>query len=215
MKVVSVNLGERKTVSWRGKDVQTGIFKYPVDSAIVLGKEDVENDHVIDRKYHGGINKACYIYSADHYAYWKDLYPELEWTNGMFGENITIEGLDESKIYLGDVYQIGQAKVEVAQPREPCFKLGIRFGTQKIVKQFLNAPYPGVYLRIIEEGEVQADDSVTLIQQGNTCATFEEVYRLSFHSEPKDNPKIKAILQIEDLPKGLRSNLEKRLKLNS
>ncbi|MEO9531755.1 MAG: MOSC domain-containing protein [Crocinitomicaceae bacterium] len=215
MRVVSVNLGERKTVSWRGKEVETGIFKYPVDSAIVLGKEDVEKDHVIDRKYHGGINKACYIYSADHYNYWKDLYPELDWTYGMFGENITIQGLNESKIYLGDIYQIGQAKVEVVQPREPCFKLGIRFGTQKVVKQFLNAPYPGVYLRIIEEGEVQANDSVTLIQQGNTCATFEEVYRLSFHSKPEDNPKIEAILQIEQLPAGLRSNLEKRLKLNS
>jgi MOSC domain-containing protein YiiM len=215
MKVVSVNIGERKKVSWRGKTVETGIFKYPVNNPIILDSNDVEGDQVVDRKYHGGIDKACYIYSADHYDYWKELYPSLDWEFGMFGENITIKGLDESKMHLGDIYQIGAAKVEVAQPREPCFKLGIRFGSQKVLKQFFNAPYPGAYLRVIEKGAVKTNDEMLLIQKGHTCAILEDVYRLSYHSQLTDNPKIKLILEIENIASVVRSNLEKRLKINS
>ena len=94
MKVVSVNIGERKGVKYRGKTVQTGVFKKPVTHPIILGKFDVEGDAVIDRRYHGGEFKACYLYSADHYEFWKNKYPDLEWEYGMFGENITVEGLN-------------------------------------------------------------------------------------------------------------------------
>ncbi|MGK0384868.1 MAG: MOSC domain-containing protein YiiM [Bacteroidia bacterium] len=99
MKVKSVNRGEARLVDWRGKKVSTGIFKYPVEGAIFLGTEDVVDDDVVDRKYHGGVDKAVYAYSADHYPFWKEQYPALDWSLGMFGENLTIEGLDESRMH--------------------------------------------------------------------------------------------------------------------
>ena len=137
MLVKSVNIGNKQDVLWNGKTVSTGIFKKSVLS-IKLGKEDVDLDDVVDRKYHGGIDKACYIYSFNHYAFWQKLYPNVELNFGMFGENITIEGLNEKTVYIGDIYRIGGATVKVTQPRQPCFKLGVRFSDQKIIKQFIN-----------------------------------------------------------------------------
>lgn len=211
MRVISVNIGEKQCIQWRGKEVQTGIFKYPVSTPIFLGKTDVKDDQVIDRKYHGGAYKACYIYSADHYEYWTNLYPELNFEFGMFGENITIEGMQEADMFLGDVYQIGQAKVEVTQPREPCFKLGARFNTQKVLKQFINAPYPGAYLGVVEEGEVRTGDEVNLISRGFEPVSLKDIYSLMYHSEASDQILIQKILAIKDLSPGLKKALKKRL----
>ena len=97
MKVVSVNIGEKRTVNYKGKIVETGIFKSPVETPIFLGETGVETDAVIDRRYHGGIDKAVYAYSQNHYAYWKKIYPELDWKFGMFGENLTISNLEETR----------------------------------------------------------------------------------------------------------------------
>jgi len=104
MRIVSTNIAEPKTIVWKGKEVTTGLFKYPVEAGILLGKEDVDNDHVIDRRYHGGADKACYLYSADHYSYWQNLYPELEMPWGMFGENLTVENLHEAEINIGNIH---------------------------------------------------------------------------------------------------------------
>jgi len=213
MKVVSVNIGTKQPMQWRGKTVMTGIFKYPVEQSIFLGKSDVKGDEVIDRKYHGGEFKACYIYSADHYSFWKEKYPQLKFEYGMFGENITVEGMQEDDICLGDVYQLGAAKVEVTQPREPCFKLGARFDTQKILKQFINAPYPGSYLKVIEEGEVAAGDQLKLVSRKYEQANLQRVYHLMYHSDSSDISEIKQLLEIPNLPKGLVKALKKRLGL--
>lgn len=90
MKIVSTNIGEAVTIEWRGQKLQTGIYKYPVNQSLFLGKEDVENDHVIDRRYHGGTDKTCYLYSAEHYSFWQNRYPEVKLEWGMFGENLTV-----------------------------------------------------------------------------------------------------------------------------
>jgi MOSC domain-containing protein YiiM len=163
LKVISLNIGEKREVLYRGKKVQTGIFKTPVTHGIFLGKEDVAKDQVVDRRYHGGIDKACYIYSKDHYAFWQQKYPTVDMTYGALGENITLEGLNEDSMLIGANYKLGDAIVQVSQPRQPCFKQGIRFGTQKIVKDFFNSPYPGVYLRVIQEGIVNYEDEMILI----------------------------------------------------
>ena len=144
----------------------TGIYKHPVDKGIVLRRGGVEEDNVIDRRYHGGEAKAVYMYSADHYDYWKRLYPELDWDWGMFGENLTIEGLDEARLFSGSRYRIGeQVIVELTTPREPCYKLGHRFGSSKLIRQFMEKPYPGVYASVIEEGCVRPGDRVVEISQ--------------------------------------------------
>lgn len=211
MKVVSVNIGSEREVSWRGKTVKTGIFKEPVNVPIFLGKEDVVDDKVVDRKYHGGIDKACYIYSADCYPFWKEKYPEVAMNFGAFGENITIEGLDEKNIKIGAIYQIGEAKVQVAQPRQPCFKQGIRFGTQKIVKDFLNAPYSGIYLRIIEEGKVTIGDEMIPVEIPCGGISVADVHSL-FTANKHNKLLMKMAIKEPFLSESYRKDL---IKLNS
>ncbi len=176
MKVVSVNLGERKSVSYNGKIIETGIFKYPVNSSIFLGEEDVENDAVIDRKYHGGKDKAVYAYSEKHYEYWKNLYPNLNWEYGMFGENLTITNLEETTIFVGNQYKLGEAIVEVTKPRQPCMKLGLRFGTQAILKQFWNSTKSGIYFKVLKTGKVSIGDLLIPIHIAENSKTIAEVY---------------------------------------
>ena len=137
MKIISTNIAIPRTVLWRGREIQTGIYKKPVSEPIYLGKEDVANDAVIDRKHHGGEHKACYLFGSDYYEDWKEKYPELDWDWGMFGENLTVEGLDENNLQIGAVYQLGKTIVQITEPRQPCYKLGIKFGTQKVIVEFL------------------------------------------------------------------------------
>lgn len=176
MRVISVNIGDRKVINYKGKIVETGIFKYPVNIPVFLGTEDVENDAIIDRKHHGGIEKAVYGYSQNHYAFWKELYPNLDWNYGMLGENLTISNLEEVEIFVGSTYKLGEALLEVTKPREPCYKLGIRFGTQEIVKQFWNSTKCGIYFKVLQIGNVKVGDELILINKAENSPTIVEVY---------------------------------------
>jgi MOSC domain-containing protein YiiM len=175
MKVVATNIGERKKVDWKGTILDTGIFKKPV-SAIVLGHEDVVDDQVIDRKHHGGTNRALYVYSADHYPFWKVRFPNLDWDYGMFGENLSVEGLDEAQIRVGSRYQVGEAIIEATEPRDPCVKLGMRFNDAKIIKQFWKESKSGVYFKVLQTGSVKAGDVLTLLEEKKDNKTISEVY---------------------------------------
>ena len=176
MKVISVNIGEKKAFDFEGKIIETGVFKFPVNYPIFLGPENVENDAVVDRKHHGGIEKAVYGYSQNHYVYWKELYPNLDWNYGMLGENLTISNLEETEIHIGDIYKLGEALIEVTKPREPCYKLGIRFGTQEIVKQFWNSTKSGVYFKVLQTGNVKVGDELLVVMQLKNSQTIAEVY---------------------------------------
>ena len=177
MKIISTNIGQPVTVIKNGKEVKTGIYKQSVNQPIALGFTDVVGDAVMDRESHGGIDKACYLYSADHYLFWQQQFPELEWSAGMFGENLTVEGLNEANVMIGDIYAIGTAIVQVSEPRRPCSILGIRFGTQKIVKEFYNSNYPGFYIRVLEEGQVKSGDQFILKERTENISV-KEVYSL-------------------------------------
>ncbi len=210
MIVISTNIGEPKTIIWNGKKEQTGIYKYPVEHPIFLGKEDVENDHVMDRKYHGGVDKACYLYSAEHYSYWKKFYPELEMPWGMFGENLTLEGLYENGINVGDIFEIGEAVVQATQPRQPCYKLGIRFQNPKVVKQFVDSGLPGVYVRVLKNGKVKTGDEMILKEKSDSVSiqkVFELLYTDNFQKEP-----LKQALNNKFLAESCRRDLLKRWK---
>lgn len=176
MIVKSVNIGEKKVINYKGKIVETGIFKNPVNKPIFLGEEDVENDAVIDRRYHGGIEKAVYAYSENHYEYWKKLYPEIAFNFGIFGENLTISNLEETEINVGSTYQLGEVILEVTQPREPCFKLGLVFGTQAILKQFWNSTRSGIYFKVLKTGNVAIGDALVLIKKSKNTPTIAEIY---------------------------------------
>jgi len=210
MQVISTNIGTSTTFTWNGKEEQTGIFKYPVTDALFLGQHDVSKDTVIDRIHHAGINKACYLFSADQYAYWKGLYPDLEWDWGMFGENLTVSGLDETRMRIGDVYKIGGAFVQVSQPREPCYKLGVRFGTQKVLRQFIDRNRPGTYVRILEEGEVQKGDAVELHVQSENTLTVQQFYKLMFAKE-KSKEILHLFMSNESVPEYKKERYKKFL----
>ena len=164
MKIISTNIGKPTEFIWNGKKETTGIFKTPTTEPIYLTKNDVLKDEVSNRLNHGGYYKACYIFSADHYPYWKDLYPNLDWTWGMFGENLTLTNFNEKEVYLGDVYKVGEAIVQVSQYREPCYKFGYKFGTQNVLKQFIQYGFGGTYLSILKEGFVKVNDEFDKLQ---------------------------------------------------
>jgi len=186
MKIISTNIGEPRIFEYRGKEVKTGLFKHPVNNPIFLGEEDVEDDHVIDRRYHGGKDKACYLYSADHYEYWQNMYSELDFTWGMFGENLTVEGLQEADINIGDVFQIGEAVVQATQPRQPCYKLEFRFHDRQIIHKFVDSGFSGVYVRVLKKGAVKTGDSITRINNAPSVSiqkVFEWIYASEFDPE--------------------------------
>lgn len=210
MKVISTNIGKPTAISWKGKKEQTGIFKYPTQEALFLGKTDVVKDTVIDRKHHAGENKACYLFSADQYPYWKSKYPHLEWNWGMFGENLTIQALNETVIRIGDIFRIGTALVQVSQPREPCYKLGVRFGTQEILKQFIDKGFPGTYVRILEEGEVRKGDELLLIEQSKNKLTVQQFYKLMFAKE-KSRDMLSLFMDNPSVPQYKKERLKKYL----
>lgn len=211
MNIVSTNIGKPQTIEWKGKLLQTGIYKYPQQDPVFLGFEDVENDTVTDRKHHGGTDKACYLYSADHYAYWKDFYPGVEMPFGMFGENLTVKGLQEKDIHIGDVFQAGEAVIQATQPRQPCYKLGIRFGNQRVVKQFVESGFPGAYVRVLKPGYVKTGDSMVCIDKKNSVSV-QSVFDLLYTSEPQEQA-LKQTLENPWLAESCRKDLLKRWKV--
>ncbi|APD06731.1 uncharacterized protein UJ101_01212 [Flavobacteriaceae bacterium UJ101] len=176
MRVISVNIGEKKEVEWNGKIYTTGIFKKPVLLPIFLGEEDVQGDAVIDRRYHGGIDQAVYAYGKNHYAYWQELYPNLEIKEGFFGENLTLSNLNEEEIHVGDIFKLGETIIEVTKPRQPCVKLGICFQDAKVVKQFWNTTKCGVYFKVLQTGFVSKNDTLTLIKKGENTPSIAQIF---------------------------------------
>lgn len=183
MKVISANTAKATTIKWNGKTEITGIYKYPVNGSIMLGKEAVAGDTIADRRVHGGSHKACYLFSGNHYPYWKGRYGHLSWDWGMFGENLSLEDMDESQMRIGDVYRIGKALVQVSMPREPCYKLGLRFGTQRILREFISFGYPGSYVRVLEEGAVTAGDKAVLEFRSENPLTVRDCFLLYYQKE--------------------------------
>jgi len=210
MKVISTNLGDPVTFEWNGAKEQTGIFKYPTSTSLFLTENDVMNDTVIDRVHHGGSNKACYLFSADYYDYWKSRYPDLKWDWGMFGENLTVDGLDESKVRVGDIYRIGEAIVQITQPREPCYKLGVRFGSQKILKEFIDHNHPGTYVKILKEGSVTKGDEIILVEQSKNTLTIQQFYELMF-SKVKSRDLLELFMNNESVPQYKKDRFKKYL----
>lgn len=212
MIITSCNIALPREIEWRGKKVTTGIYKKPINKAIYLGKEDVDNDHVIDRRYHGGIDKACYLFSEDHYQFWKQKYPDLDWNWGMFGENLTIKGLDEAKMMIGDIYKLGKALVQVTQPRQPCFKLGVKFGTQKMVKEFIESGHSGVYIKILEEGSVSVNNTMELHKKATESISVRKVFEL-LYADISYIKEAKKAIKLEKLAESCRTDLCKHFGL--
>ena len=165
MRLVSVNVGLPKTVQWRDETVSTGIFKSPVDGPVALRKHNLDGDRQADLSVHGGPTKAVYVYFTQHYTYWRQELPDVELGWGHFGENFTVDGMDEESIYIGDEFSVGTTRVVVTEPRMPCFKLSVRFGRADMPKRFFRSQRTGFYFRVVEEGQVQAGDVFELLSK--------------------------------------------------
>src|SRR5947209_9493906 len=163
MKILSVNVGLPREVSWQGKFVTTGIFKEPVKNPVMLRRLNLEGDGQADLTVHGGVTKAVYVYPSEHYRYWRTELPGVNLPWGVFGENFTTEGLLEEAIYIGDRFRIGETEVRVTEPRMPCYKLGIKFGRPDIIKRFLASRRTGFYFAVVREGMVVTSDVIKLI----------------------------------------------------
>lgn len=211
MKVLSVNISKPTTIIINGKEEQTGYFKEPVDS-IFLGTTDVKDDSVIDREHHGGEDKACYLYGYNHYDFWKSNYPKLAFDFGMFGENVTLEYLDESTLKIGDTFQLGEAIIQITQPRQPCYKMGVKFNDQKVVKTFRLAPCPGIYVRVLKEGEVKENDELFLIESDESSPTVLSVYRLIYDNNPAKE-KLQQIIDNKHIAQRLKQYIIKKFNL--
>ncbi len=178
MKVISVNVGLPRQIEWNGKTVQTAIFKEPVQGPVTVKTLNLEGDAQADLSVHGGVTKAVYIYPSEHYSFWRRelSLDQLPW--GMFGENLTTDGLMEDHVYIGDEFRIGTARVAVTEPRMPCYKLGIRFGRADMVKRFLRSERTGCYVRVLEEGLVEAGDRITPLKRHPKRVPVKDITRL-------------------------------------
>jgi MOSC domain-containing protein YiiM len=203
MKLISVNVGLPREVSWKGKTVRTGIFKEPVSERVMVRSLNLDGDRQADLTVHGGLDKAVYVYPFEHYDYWRGELLDTELTPGTFGENFTSTGLREEEVNIGDRFRIGNVTLMVTQPRLPCYKLGIRFGRPDIVKQFLASRRTGFYFRVLQEGEVEAGDTLELLSRDDNNITVADITQLYVRKE--DNPDLRQrAAQLEALPKSWR-----------
>ena len=211
MKIISTNLAQPTIFTWNGREVSTGIYKKPSDEPIYLTKNDVAKDEVSDRLHHGGYYKACYLYSAEQYPYWKELFPDLEWTWGMFGENLTLADFDENNVYLGDIYRVGDALVQISQYREPCYKLGYKFGSQEMIRQFIERGYGGSYISILEEGTVAVGDEFILEKRSQQTLSVAALFQLVF-AKDKNQDLLRIASQSTAIPHKKRVLLSSYIK---
>lgn len=210
MKVLSLNVGLPRLLSWKGATFDTGIFKEPVSGRIILRATNLDGDRQADLSVHGGVNKAAYAYPVEHYPYWHEQLPGVELPWGAFGENFTIEGLLESDVCVGDEYRIGGSVVAVTTPRLPCFKLAAKFRREDMIERFLHSGRSGYYFSVVQEGEVGAGDEITLLKRAETCLTIEEMADLYVSRSP-DLEVLERALRVKNLSEGWRQRFEDRL----
>lgn len=209
MRVVSVNVGRPRTVEHQGRQVRTGIYKAPVAGPVHIGRLNLDGDAQADLRVHGGPDKAVYAYPSEHYAYWaRELRRELPW--GQFGENLTVEGLLEDDVCIGDVFRVGAARLEVAQPRTPCFKLAMKMQVDDFIDRFAASLRTGFYLRVLTEGAVEAGSAIARETRGAGGLLVREAYRLR-HGPAPDAAALRQALSVPALAPGWRQAYEKRL----
>lgn len=181
MKLLSVNVGLPREVVAGKRLVRTSIFKSPVAGRVPIRNHNLAGDQQSDLSVHGGPDKAVYAYPHEHYAYWREQLPDQDLQPGYFGENLTIQGLLEDDVHVGDRLRIGSSTLVVTQPRMPCFKLGIRVGRSDILKRFLDSRRSGFYLKVETEGDLGAGDMVEILERHPTALSIPELLRMYLH----------------------------------
>jgi MOSC domain-containing protein YiiM len=206
--VVSVNVGAVRSVEWHGRTVETGIWKAPVAGRVAVRGVNLEGDDQADRRVHGGPDKAVYAYAVEDYDWWAtELGHPLE--PGTFGENLTVRGINLGDQVIGTRVAAGTARFAVAQPRQPCFKLGMRMGDAEFVDRFDAAARFGAYFRILRDGDVGAGDELTVVHERTDGITVRE---LGMVTGDADRGFLRRIADDSDVPDGWRDWARRRLR---
>lgn len=213
MKLLSVNVGLPRDVIWHGRTVSTGIYKEPVSGRVGLRKLNLDGDRQADLTVHGGADKAVYCYPVAHYEYWKRELPDRDLPPGVFGENFTTDVPLEDDAHIGDRFAVGSAEVVVTQPRLPCYKLGIKFDSDHMVKRFLASGRTGFYFSVSREGEVGVGDEMTRVAHNPEGVPVSEITRLYIAKRfsPDDVRWVQRALAAEALPESWKEYFRRRL----
>ena len=211
MKLVSVNTGLPRDVTWHGKNVTTAIFKHPVGGRVALGRLNLDGDRQADLSVHGGEHTAVYCYPVEHYDYWKRMLGQ-DLPLAIFGENFTTEGMLEETVHLGDQFSIGSPQVVVTQPRLPCYKLGVRVQSDEMVKRFLASGRTGFYLAVIREGVVGAGDEITVMARDPNAVPVSEITRLFLAKRfsADDVGSVRRALRVAVLPESWKDHFREQ-----
>ena len=209
MQLVSVNVGNAETITHGNRAITTGICKRPVAGSVEITESGLHGDQIVDGQHHGGIDQAVYAYSADDYAWWgnetgHDYYP------GLFGENLTIKGLP-SDMVIGDRLLIGDLVLEATSARIPCGTLATRMADSGFGARFRQAERPGIYFRVLNAGQVQSGDSVTMLEGGDSTITVLDLFRFAYENS-HDAERLKRFLDApiaERVRKQVESALER------
>jgi len=206
MKVVSVNVGLPREVVWRGMTVQTAIFKEPVAGAVAIRQLNLAGDQQADLTVHGGSEKAVYAYPAEHYEYWRRQLPDISFSWGAFGENLTTEGLWEDTLCIGDLLRFGSAVLQVTQPRMPCYKLQLRFNRDDMIKRFLVSGRSGLYFSVIDPGDVGAGSETEVLHRDPHRVTVADILSLYF-GQRRDPELLQRAMNVTSLPGNWKTQL--------
>lgn len=214
MKIISVNVGLPREVTWQNKIVTTGIFKEPVAGRVIMRRLNLDGDRQADLRVHGGVDKAVYAYPSEHYEFWRKKLPGMELPWGMFGENLTTQGVIEDSVFIGDRFVVGETEVVVTQPRMPCYKLGIKFGRPEIIKEFLESRRTGFYFAVIREGTVGPGDTMELISREQKEISIADVTRL-YAFDKEDWKTMERAIAVQALPQNWKRYFQQRTSLDS
>jgi ferredoxin-NADP reductase/MOSC domain-containing protein YiiM/ferredoxin len=209
-RLLSVNVGLPRDVMWEGKTVRTAIWKEPVEGLRMVRKINVDGDDQADRAAHGGEHRAVFVYQIDSYRHWERQLGRHDFTCGQFGENFTVEGLPDAEVCIGDRYAIGEAVFEVTQPRVTCFRVGIRMREPAMPSLLVSHHRPGFYLRVLQEGVVQAGDAITRIKVGEEQLSVAEIDGLLYLPN-RPRRKLQRATQIPALSDGWKGSFRELL----
>ena len=208
MKISAISVGLPQEHVWKNKKVLTSIFKRQVPGPVAIHVDHIEGDGSADLRFHGGPFRAVYSYSGSHYPYWYQLLGKNsdQLTLGSFGENLTVEAMDETVIEVGDQYEVGTTILEATQPRWPCTKLELRLNDDTIIKRFLNSGRFGIYWRVEKTGNAKVGDPVRFIKPGKTGIKINDI--VAFLSNPKAHAlEIKKLLSVQNICPDLRKKM--------
>ncbi len=209
--VVAVNVGRVREVAWHGRILRTAIWKEPVATRVWAGRLGLAGDHQADLLGHGGEQRAIMVYQLDAYRFWADYLGRSNFVMGQFGENLTVEGLNDEEVCIGDRYRIGGAVVEVSQPRVSCYKLGLRMDHPPMPALVVAHRRPGFYLRVLQEGEIGAGDAVHLVACGPERMSVSEMDALLYKGD-HPVPALQRALRIPALSPGWQGSMRDLLK---